>query len=313
MKIAILGAGAIGSIFAYQLSRAGHDVTVIARNSRLAALRKTGGISVRHLLSGKVDWASVQVSDALSPSTAWDLLLVPVQRQQVDSLVDVVAASSARRIMFMFNTAGDIASLRDRVGRDRFLWGFPAALGALEGGAVRYEVVPSWLRFLQITTIGGLADYVPPDLQSIRELFVGADIPTALCTDMSAWLKTHAAFMVPLMAAGVLVNEEGTLPWEAARSAANAMLEGFRLVRSSGVKLQPAQMAAASQLPRSAVAVSIWFAFQIGFVREILQAHVSHAHGEVYALLRDLRGLAGDRDSPALAALQRVVESKLKH
>ncbi|MCY1008568.1 hypothetical protein OV079_24005 [Nannocystis pusilla] len=40
MKIAILGRGGIGSTFAFQLARAGHDVTVIARGARLAYLER---------------------------------------------------------------------------------------------------------------------------------------------------------------------------------------------------------------------------------------------------------------------------------
>ena len=39
MKIAILGTGAIGSTFAFQLARNTHDVTVIARGKRLEQLQ----------------------------------------------------------------------------------------------------------------------------------------------------------------------------------------------------------------------------------------------------------------------------------
>jgi 2-dehydropantoate 2-reductase len=35
MQIAIVGPGSIGSTFAFWLSEAGHDVTVIARGTRL--------------------------------------------------------------------------------------------------------------------------------------------------------------------------------------------------------------------------------------------------------------------------------------
>src|SRR6201999_8239 len=44
MRIAIVGPGGIGSTFAFQLSEAGHDVTVIARSTRLEQLRHAGAI-----------------------------------------------------------------------------------------------------------------------------------------------------------------------------------------------------------------------------------------------------------------------------
>ena len=45
MNIAIIGAGGIGSTFAVQLVRAGHDVTLVARGARLAGLESAGGVA----------------------------------------------------------------------------------------------------------------------------------------------------------------------------------------------------------------------------------------------------------------------------
>lgn len=307
MQIAILGAGAIGSIFAYRLARAGHEVTVVARGARLAALQKSGSVSVRHLVTGKEDRAAVRASDVLSTETPWDILLVTVQRHQVDAVLESVAASSAKRVMFMFNTASDLTPLSERVGQARFLWGFPAALGVFDGDTVCYEIVPSWFRFLQTTTIGGLPDVAPSDLGSIRSLFIDAGFPTATCSDMPAWLKTHAAFMLPLMASGLRVSEEGALSWTSARRAAAVMLEAFRLVRESGAKLQPRPMAVVSHVPGIPIAALVWMAFRIGIVRNVLQAHAGHGHGELRALIHDLRALAEEQASPALRELQELV------
>ena len=44
MKIAIIGPGRIGSTFAFYLSRAKHEVTVIARGARLEALTRDAAI-----------------------------------------------------------------------------------------------------------------------------------------------------------------------------------------------------------------------------------------------------------------------------
>ncbi len=61
MKIAVLGPGGIGSTFAFQLARAGHDVTVVARGARLAHLKREQAIVLK---SGEL--AAVRVLGALA-------------------------------------------------------------------------------------------------------------------------------------------------------------------------------------------------------------------------------------------------------
>ncbi|MDT5065007.1 MAG: 2-dehydropantoate 2-reductase [Mycobacterium sp.] len=68
MQIAIIGPGGIGSTFAFQLSEAGHDVTVIARGTRLEQLRDTKAI-----VTVDSDRAAVHVSGDFDTTTDWDL------------------------------------------------------------------------------------------------------------------------------------------------------------------------------------------------------------------------------------------------
>jgi ketopantoate reductase len=42
MKILVFGAGVVGTLYAARLQEAGHQVTVLARNSRLADVRRHG-------------------------------------------------------------------------------------------------------------------------------------------------------------------------------------------------------------------------------------------------------------------------------
>ncbi|WP_437518148.1 ketopantoate reductase family protein [Sorangium sp. So ce1099] len=63
MKMAVLGTGAIGSTFAYQLAKAGHEVTAVARGARLQRLQEDGAVV---LVDG--ERAPVTVARALDPS-----------------------------------------------------------------------------------------------------------------------------------------------------------------------------------------------------------------------------------------------------
>jgi ketopantoate reductase len=53
MKLAVYGAGAIGSYLAAALTRAGADVTVIARGPQLDAIRKNGITLISEILPVK--------------------------------------------------------------------------------------------------------------------------------------------------------------------------------------------------------------------------------------------------------------------
>ena len=74
LRIAIVGAGQIGSAFAFQLARlGGWDVTVVARPSsnRVLQLRRDAAI-----VDVKGEQAPVLVADALNETVPCDLVLV---------------------------------------------------------------------------------------------------------------------------------------------------------------------------------------------------------------------------------------------
>ncbi|MGZ5969462.1 MAG: ketopantoate reductase family protein [Polyangiales bacterium] len=306
MQIVILGAGAIGTLFAYRFARAGHDVTLIARGGRLGALRRSQGVlRVKALAGGATDDVRITVRDELDATATPDLLLVTVRRQHADELLDTVARSNARRIMFMFNAADGLSRFRDAVGRERFSWGFPAAIARLEDDVLSWAVVPAWLRALQITTIGGLRDFEPPGLAELQSLFVEAQVPCVTCVDMESWLRTHAAFMAPLIACGLL-SRARALPLRDASLVARAMRDGFRLVRRGGSRVTPWNMAVFSHVPAFMTGVVLWLAFHLAGVRASVGGE--HARGEVLAMLDDLRALSAN-DSSNLSLLRSAVES----
>ena len=209
--------------------------------------------------------------------------------------------------MFMFNIAGDLSRFREAVGRERFSWGFPAAVARFEGDVLLYSVVPSILRSLQITTIGGLAGFEPPGLTALRDLFSKAHIPSAVCPDMESWLKTHAAFMAPLISAGHLATRASALTWAEAAGVASAMDSGFRAVRRSGARVLPWNMVLLHLVPTAMKTVALWLAFRLGALRAALEGE--HARGEALAMLEDLEVLSPESAAPIAhlqAALQRA-------
>lgn len=251
MRIAILGAGAIGSTFALHLARAGHEVTVIARGNRLAELERD-----RAIVPMGGERVPVKVLGALDTSTAYDLVLVTVLAPQVDAVLPALEKSAARQVMFMFNTFEPLARLREAVGAERFRFGFPAILATLDGGALTSKVVTAG----QITTVTDAA---------LAEVFTKAGIPSVVHDDMESWLRTHAAMVVPFMVAvGHAHQRKAGLSWKESWRLARAVDEGFGLVRSLGNTITPTPMKVLACVPTAGVAAMLWASTRSAVLRK---------------------------------------------
>jgi 2-dehydropantoate 2-reductase len=86
MKIAVIGAGAIGGYVAFALASGGENVTVIARGANLAALRRHG----LKLIAGDGSERSVAVAatDDYAAAGVQDVVILAMKAQQVDAVLD---------------------------------------------------------------------------------------------------------------------------------------------------------------------------------------------------------------------------------
>ena len=82
MRILVYGAGVQGSLYASRLAESGHDVALLARGARLAELRARG-ILLEDILTGRTTTTVVPIVDRLEPGDAFDLVLIPVRREQI--------------------------------------------------------------------------------------------------------------------------------------------------------------------------------------------------------------------------------------
>jgi len=83
MKVVVLGAGALGSIMAGHLARAGEDVTLVARGERAAYLTDHG-ITVTGLAEFNVPCAVVTDPSQINQA---DVLIVAVKTHQMDEAI----------------------------------------------------------------------------------------------------------------------------------------------------------------------------------------------------------------------------------
>lgn len=250
MNIAIIGAGAIGSTFAFQLAQAGHAITVVARGNRLAQLQRDQAIT-----SVKGQRAPVSVAMTLDVTTPWDLVLVTVLVAHVDVLLPTLASCRATTIMFMFNTVASLDHLRDAVGPERFAFGFPSILASLEDGKLRATIVTRGQR-------------TPVTDARWATVFTNAGIPAIVEPAIESWLRTHAALVVPIMVVSVQAHaRQAGVAWPEAYSAACAMKEGFAMVHQLGNTLTPTPIALLSHVPASIITLLLWIMSRLAFMR----------------------------------------------
>ncbi|GAA4505267.1 ketopantoate reductase family protein [Gluconacetobacter tumulicola] len=254
LRIAVLGCGKIGSTFAFQLARAGNDVTVIARpmSARLQQLRRDNGI-----VTIKGERADVQIADTLDEQIPYDLIIVTVVDYQVDALLPALQRSAAKSIQFMF-VSFDPERLRDAVGADRCSFGMPFVQAVLDkDGRLKPTISKSQKTIMS--------------QQRWVDVFNTAGLPAAYEPNMPLWLRCHVPLCIGFESVSVAGElRGGGASWGEAFRVARGVKESFGLIRGLGYEIYPQSKARISNLPTFAVAFLLWMFSRVKSMRELL-------------------------------------------
>jgi 2-dehydropantoate 2-reductase len=252
MKIILIGAGRIGSTVAFHLAKAGHEITVVARGTRFETLSRDGAI-----ITTAGQCAPVKVASALDPATPYDLAIVTVPEHQIAPVLPQISASRAKTILFMFNTFQSTDLYRSVVGAERFAFGFPNMTAYLVEHRLRFRVDGPGM----VTTLSS---------PGLAQLFAEAAMPSEVEVDMDAYLRSHAALVVPLFLAALLTwGRKTNLTWAEAAQLDLGWTEGFNLVRSLGHALKPRQVATLSRMPALARTGVLWLLSRSRAVKDL--------------------------------------------
>ena len=267
-RIAILGAGRIGSAYAFQLSHAGgHDVTVIARlgSKRLQQLERDGAI-----IDQKGRRAPVRVSSALDEAVPYDLVIVTVLAHQVGVVLPSLERSSAKCIQFMFNMV-DPEKLRAKIGLERSAFGMQFIQANLDDDG-------------RLTTKIGAGQKVILSNQSWVDMFNAAGLPATLEPEMPLWLRCHAPICIAFESVSVAGVRHNGASWHDALVLARGVRESFKLIKGLGYTLYPQSKRRLAGLPIAGFAALLWTVSRIRSFRELLAT----GEAECCALIDDL-------------------------
>ena len=300
MRILIYGAGNIGCLYAARLAQSGQDVTILARGARYDSIRDQG-ITLEEAVSQERTETQIPVIDRLSPEAAFDLVLVVLPSPALTEVLPILAANlHTPNVMFFGNNASGPEPLVAALGRDRVLLGFPGAAGVPENGAIRYVITS---RREQPTTIGELDGSDSERINTIARALRLAGFPVSICPHMDAWLKTHAAKILPT--AGALFYAGGELEQLAANEAAiqlmvSAMRECLDVLAANNIPITPPNHRVLRWLPEPLI-VYIMKRMLAAKTMAIKIGHAKHARHELEALRQAFEALNAEARLPTPA------------
>ncbi len=231
MRILVLGAGVIGSVYAGKMLEAGHHVVLLARGKRLTNLR-TKGLVLENSESKQRSELSLTVVASPEADQRYDLVLVAVRAEQLVATLPVLTGmSDGSDVLFFGNIAGHSPALIGALGQ-RALFGFPAVGGIQDGAVIRYVLIGQ-----QRTTLGEPSGATSSRVRRLQAMFTGAGFPTTITANIDRWLLGHAAFVVPIAFALYRVDTDpGRLAQDTAtlRLMVRATRQAFQALRAFG-------------------------------------------------------------------------------
>jgi 2-dehydropantoate 2-reductase len=192
MRIVVVGAGVIGSLYGGRLAEAGHDVTFLARGGRLSDLQGHG-LLLQDAQSGQRTEISVPSLAELSRDDHYDLALVPVRSVQLAGALPVLLAMRGQPdVLFFGNTTGRQTEMVEALG-GRALFGFPAAGGVQDGPVTKYVLIHE-----QKNMLGEASGASTPRVHQMQAVLASAGFATKISANIDGWMFGHTAFVVPI-------------------------------------------------------------------------------------------------------------------
>ena len=298
MKMLIVGAGVIGTVYGAHLAAAGNQVSVLSHGRRTDEVA-AGGLCAYDLLDGgRVRAEAEVVPDA---DGDYDVVLVAVRCDQLASACAGLAVLAGKpAVVFFGNNPAGRPAIPGDVHGDVYL-GFPGVGGVMADGTADYVRIQQ-----QPTAFPAGPD---PRLAVLEANLSGRGFGVQRVTDMDGWLVYHAAFVACVAAA---LYRCGTDPVRLAADRATltlmcrAITGAFAALRTDGTAGLPRNLAVLHSPLLRPVAVRYWARTMRSPTGELcFAAHSRHAEAEMRALGADTA--ARVTDSPALTELLRPV------
>ncbi|MGH9346891.1 MAG: ketopantoate reductase family protein [Vicinamibacterales bacterium] len=240
MKIAVFGAGGVGTFYGGLLARAGRDVHFVARGAQLEALR-TRGLHISSRALGEIDVPPVRATDRAAAIGHADLVLVAVKAHQTAGILDDLAtlAGDDTILMALQNGVESDELLAARFGEQRVAGAVVYVGATLEQPGVVRHVAAGTL------VIGDRGAVGPERIARVRDALASTGLPVHVTSDLERqrWHKLAWNASFNAVSALTLRTSQDLLATPAARELLiGVMREVVAVARARGVSLGEADI-----------------------------------------------------------------------
>ncbi len=237
MRIAIVGAGAIGCLFGSRLHRAGHSVLLIHHDRRIAASIKNKGVRLREL-SGRVVRAYIETKSGLTRHDSPELVMVTVKAYDTEEVASLIEKSVAPKVpvLSLQNGLGSVENLQNHLGSDSIIAGTTTE-GAVTTGPGEVVHTGSGM-----TWVGETNGMVSERCHIIEMAFRRAGFSTIITKGIQGVLWTKAivnSAINPISALTRVRNGDLQKTPELREVALEIIGEGSAVARANGILLKP--------------------------------------------------------------------------
>jgi 2-dehydropantoate 2-reductase len=284
MRVLVVGAGIIGSIYGWALAESGHQVTHLVRSGRAAALRERMKLDILDLRKGhKRNFCGLYKLDAietLSPTGTFELVIVPVKHYALrQTLKEVVPRRGDAEFLLLTQNWRGTEEIDSILPRPHYVYGDAKAGGRFSG-----DILTAALKAIDIGTPEGEPSALA---KKVADLFASADIQTRLHSDMLHYLWVQYAMTGGPWAALVHAGSFDAMlnSTDATSAALKAGCECLQVVKRRGVALsqypETSPFLANSALRRQ---INIWFMRRMFRHDEYTKRCSAHALGDPFEI-----------------------------
>lgn len=241
MKIAVIGCGAMGSIYAARLALAGNEVLAIDRHrTGIDAISRRG----LRVTGPGYDQVVPLRARTTAPDEAMDLIVLAVKAADVTTGARqaLPMLGAATPVLTIQNGLGSAEAVANIVGDERVAVGIASGFGAatVAPGHVRHNAMRA-MRF------GAYSSLPHATVESIAQVWTDAGFDAAAVTDITAmqWQKLicNVAYSAPCALTGMTVGQVMDDPEMGPVSRA-AATEAWTVARASGIAIAVADAVA---------------------------------------------------------------------
>jgi 2-dehydropantoate 2-reductase len=225
MKISVIGAGALGTLYAGMMASAGFDVTLVCRDKDIEALKK--GISI----TGNISLNAFPDISSMAPVS--DVVFITVKSYDVASAVGNLKLRPDTIVVVIHNGLGSDEVASSIVGKGH------VAVGVSYSGVTFLDTGKVRLAGYTETVLGSIEESVSGRLDKVADILIKSGLKARVSRDIRAaqWEKMYANVGINAITAITGLNNGMLLEVpELKKLVENTVKEAYMVSKAAGIK-----------------------------------------------------------------------------